>query len=267
MNAKIDILILNRNMKVVTDNLVDHLSQQPDVNFIGVIDSGSRSEEKSKWTFVGDDSEPVLETGLRPNRGYQLGLGSWIELNTGSEWVLLLPNDSELFSWNCEQLISQIEDCREIVAVIPLSPTNPYRTILPESRIALGWNFHEGPIIFRKDYVHNRICTNRPIFDTNNFRGYLSFIEVAIQAYANNLAIVGTDLISFSENKSHLIKSHSLIDTEPLEESYHKLILEGEQWLSAKYGLNDRWSFELICRLLFEEFMDVNPSFPFSPLV
>lgn len=39
------------------------------------------------------------------------------------------------------------------------------------------------------------------------------------------------------------------------------LISEGEKWLLKKYGIFDRWSFETIVRLLFEEFLRVNPSY------
>ena len=39
------------------------------------------------------------------------------------------------------------------------------------------------------------------------------------------------------------------------------LIKEGEIWLLQKYGLLDRWSFETILRLIFDEFLLRNPTY------
>ena len=39
------------------------------------------------------------------------------------------------------------------------------------------------------------------------------------------------------------------------------LISEGKKWLFKKYGILDRWAFENIIRLLYEEFIKVNPKY------
>ena len=101
----------------------------------------------------------------------------------------------------------------------------------------------------------------------DNFRGYLSFMELALQIFSANIGLVATDLISFSENQSHLLHNHHLIGTEPIAKNLELLIEEGEKWLAHKHGLGDRWSFEMIARLAFEEFMRVNPELRFPALV
>ena len=60
MESKIDILILNRNMKTVTDQLVSNLKKLKNVGFCGVIDSGSKESEVSEFTFIRDNSNDVL---------------------------------------------------------------------------------------------------------------------------------------------------------------------------------------------------------------
>ena len=267
MEQNVDILVLNRNLGEVTNKLIENLKDLDTVKLFGVIDAGSRHEEISKFTVVRDDSSFALENGLRPNKGFHLGLEWWEEQESESQWVLLLPNDSEISNWQPKNLFNIIEFQSTISAVIPLSPGNPYISILPENRVALGWNFHEGPIILSSDFIRERLSQQKYIFDPENFRGYLSFIELALQIYSNNQGIVGTDLISFSENQTHILKNSQLIGTEPYSDNLRLLVDEGERWLLKKHGITDRWSLELQTRLVFEEFLRVNPDLAISKLV
>lgn len=267
MEIKVDVLILNRNMQKVTDELVKKLMEYSDVQNCLVVDAGSRQSEVSEYTFVRDSSERTIQLGLRPNKGFQLGLQEWMKSSDQAQWVLLLPNDSEIVQWNLQELLLQLASSNQIVAVVPISPTNPYSGMLPESRIAFGWNFHEGPLLLRKDFVESRLLNQGYVLDPDNFRGYLSFIELALQVFSANLALVATDLISFSENQSHLLHNHHLIGTEPIAKNLELLIEEGEKWLAHKHGLEDRWAFEMLTRLAFEEFMRVNPELRFPALV
>ena len=47
--------------------------------------------------------------------------------------------------------------------------------------------------------------------------------------------------------------------TESFSLNKQLLISEGQKWLFKKYGIFDRWAFEKIIRLLYEEFLKVNP--------
>jgi len=267
MESKIDILILNRNMKTVTDQLVSNLKKLKNVGFCGVIDSGSKESEVSEFTFIRNNSNDVLKHGLRPNRGFHLGLLNWLAREPDSEWVLLLPNDSEVVNWDFDRFLSIIEKNQSVVAAVPIAPGNPYSEMLPKERVAIGWNFHEGPLLLKKQFVAERLKNQGYVLDPSNFRGYLSFIELSLQIYSNNLSIVATDLVSFRENQSHILHNYQLIGTEPWEKNLEMLVNEGEKWLAEKHGVMDRWSFEMIARLVFEEFIRVNPKFPFPALV
>jgi hypothetical protein len=266
-NEVVDVLILNRNMREVTDELVEKIKEYTEVKQCLVVDAGSRESEVSRYTFVRDSSEKTIQLGLRPNKGFQLGLQKWVRSNNPAQWVLLLPNDSEIVQWNMSQLLVELASSKEIVAVVPIAPANPYKGMLPESRIAFGWNFHEGPLLLRRDFVEHRLNNQGYVLDPENFRGYLSFIELALQIFAANKGLVATDLISFSENQSHLLHNHHLIGTEPIAQNLELLIKEGEKWLAHKHGLEDRWSFEMLTRLAFEEFLQVNPELRFPALV
>lgn len=255
----LDVLILNRNLKAVTDNLYNTLNGYACINLIGVIDSGSRPEEVSSNTVVRDSSIDAVLHGLRINRGFNLGISWWRNQMTDSRFLLLLPNDTELIEFDIANLIQGLEKFRNIAAVLPLSQNNPYLEILPKSRLGLVWSINEGPILLSRKYIDFQSMCGASIFDDSNFRGYLSFIELAIKAYASNFGILATDFVSFRENETHLLTRHQLIGTEPLEENARLLLDEGKIWLARKYGLSDGRSFELIARLLFEEYLQVNP--------
>lgn len=266
MKDKIDVLVLNRNLRAVTDSLVNHIAKQKNVDGCFVVDSGSRQEEISEHTVVGDTSHSAFVYGLRLNRGFNLGISWWLENRDSAGYLLLLPNDSELVTWDIEKLIHKISGSQEIGAVIPLPPSDPYLGLLGESGVGIGWNFQEGPILFTNKFLKDRLALG-PVFDPKNFRGYLSFIDLACQMYSSNISILATDLIQFSENTSILINEFQLMGTEPLEVNLALLVSEGETWLAEKFGTKERWAIELIARLLFEEFLRVNPSCKFKPLL
>lgn len=256
----IDALILNRNLKNVTDILVSKLKSSDYISFCGVIDAGSRVDQISEFTVVSEQSTFTRDHGLRPNRGFEIGIDWWLQQDNTADWLLLLPNDSEIANFEIDKLLNIVSGLTQVVAIIPISPDNPYKEMLSRNRFSLGWNSHEGPILLKKSYLINRKEKFGYVFDSNNFRGYLSFIELALQIYANNYSMGFTDLVSFSENKEYLLEKFELIGTEPLNKNQELLINEGENWLGQKYGLEDRWTFELIVKLLFDEFFSVNPS-------
>jgi hypothetical protein len=260
MSETIDVLILNRNLRSITDGLVRSIVFHNRNAIVGVIDAGSRKEEKSDFTVVSEDSKFVAEHGLRINRGYNLGIKWWLNQTTSSDWLLLLPNDSEVVAWDANQLLKQLENLPNAVVVIPIAPTNPYITLLGPLRLGLGWNFHEGPILLKRSYLESRTKDQGFVFDEDNFRSYLSFIELSMQVYGDNRSVLATDLISFIENESHLLSNSALIQTESYSENLKLLVIEGEAWLRKKYGWQDRWPLEMATRALFERYLVMNPS-------
>jgi len=262
MNTKneLDFLIINRNLKNVTNNLIMDLKSHENVGIVGAVDAGSRDEEISKHTVVRDDSYEAKAYGLRINRGYNLGLNWWIKhSNTNSNWVCLLPNDSIIENMEIVKLLGEVDNYEKCQAIVPISPLSAYSKYLIDKNIFLNWHFAEGPIILKRSLVEYFFKQKNLVFDNDNFRGYLSFIYLAIEIYANNLCMVGSNLISFSENEDFLINNFNLIETESIDENKNLLIKEGLLILGKKYGLESRLGLELIGRLLFEEFKKVNP--------
>jgi hypothetical protein len=76
----VDVIILNRNLKAVTEQLVTHLAKLDGIGGVYVADSGSTDTEVSSHTIARDDSEFARVNGLRINRGFNLGLLEWLKL-------------------------------------------------------------------------------------------------------------------------------------------------------------------------------------------
>jgi hypothetical protein len=261
----IDAIILNRNLRDATERLFKNLESVGEISKVYVTDAGSGLDEVAQGTFVRDDSASALKEGLRICRGYNLGISRWIGLSSDAEWVLLLPNDAEIISAEFRKLMKSISGYPSIVAVIPISEDNPYGPLLDESGVGLGWLFYEGPILLRSEYIRYRNEIGSPLFDHSNFRGFASFLELAFQIYATNRGVAVTNLVSFSENNEYLIGYHHLIGTEPYDENLKLLLSEGEKWLARKYGFTDRRNLENATRLLFEEFVLINPDVDLLP--
>jgi hypothetical protein len=258
---EIDALVINRNLRIVTDRLVNGLLESEDFFRVGVVDAGSRLDEISAHTVVRDNSFEVETFGLRINRGYNLAISWWMNQKNRAKYILLLPNDTEIQEQQTKLLIESLEFFRPIGAIIPLPKESPYRAILPRGRVGLGWNFNEGPIILTAEFIEICLRSGKPVFDPDNFRGYLSFVELALQAYANNFGILATDLISFTENESHLILHSDLIKTEDYARNAALILIEGRIWLGKKYGFLDGITLENTTRLVYEEYIRLHPHF------
>ena len=263
----VDVIILNRNLRDVTDKLAISLEAISEVSRVDVVDAGSSKREISKRTFVRDGGDFALTNGLRINRGFNLGLSTWLTLESTSSWVLLLPNDSELVFADFPKLLEATSRVPELVAIVPISEDNAYAPLIDETGMALAWNFHEGPLLVRSDFVRERLKKGADLFDHENFRGFASFLELSFQAYASDNCIIATNLLQFEENTSHLLTQHALIGTEPQAENLSLLLREGKKWLAAKYGFTDRRNLELATRLLFEEFCIGHPEISVKPAV
>lgn len=257
----LDVLILNRNLRQVTDALVDDLEKRlPSGALVGVIDSGSREAEISKHTVVGDSSISARVSGLRINRGFNLGISWWLTSRPHVGWVLLAPNDAEIVHWDQGKLEHLLQDSASAAAIYPVASGSGYDIALQPRDAGLLWNIQEGPIVLNRDFCELLTQQDSKVFDDNNFRGYLSFLELSLRAYANNLPIVATSSISFRENEEHLLTKSHLIGTEEMSQNLRLLVSEGEKWLANKYGFSDRWTFENMVRVVFDEFVRVNPN-------
>ena len=112
--------------------------------------------------------------------------------------------------------------------------------------------------------VNNLINTDSPtyidfLFDGNNFRGYLSEVEIIAKAYANDWAAAITTKVFAEEDESFLLDKNKIIKTESYEENLSLYVDEGLKWLKKKYGFNSRWQMIQYSKLFYEKFFEYFP--------
>lgn len=266
----IDAIILNRNLGEVCDALYQNVEELlgPTCR-IEVVDSSTSTELASKRVTVLAKTDEALEHGLRFGRGMNMGLNKLLESGPLNPWILLLPVDTEVVKLDLESLVDDLATIPELVAVKPLPDGSPYAKLLGERGRGIGWNFEEGPWLLNSDFVRKQIDLNSrsEFFDSANFRGFLTGLELSFKAYANGNCVGLTRHLVLRENESHLIEKADLIKTEPLDENLRMLVEEGEAWLGTKYGIQDSWDFAQVVRLLFDRFLIENPDLQSLALV
>lgn len=260
----IDIIILNRNLGRVCDNLVESLGDLlGSDDTVTVVDAGSRDDGKSVFTSVESQDDYTREFGLRFGRGMNLGLEYREQIGNFNPWILMMPVDTEIVSWNPEGLISEASKIEELVAVKPLESTSAYAQLLPHQALGLAWNLEEGPWMLRSSFVQDqrRMSPEGDFFDRRNFRGYLTSLELSFRAYANGLCVGVSSHMVLRENESYLLDRAQLIGTEPIDINRRLMVSEGLSWLKMKYSIDDAWSFAQVVRLLFQQFLEEHPEY------
>lgn len=258
----IDVIILNRNLGAVCDTLVNSVKEKlGSKSNVIVVDAGSTKEQESTFTTIKVDTPEAKREGLRFGRGMNVGIKYLADTQSSNEWVLLMPVDTELVTCDIDKLFSKISQLPDLVAVKPLEVSSAYRAHLGEGSLALGWNLEEGPWLLKWSFIEEQrqLSSSDTFFDNQNFRGFLTSLEIAFRAYANGKCVGITSSITTNENENYLIERAALIDTEPIDVNAKLLIEEGSVWLGSKYGINDPWAYAQLVRLLHDRFFDENP--------
>ncbi len=259
MRYKYSAVILNRNLGKECDSLREKLLE---VGFseIVIVDSSPDLNLQSAHITIKADDANSIKKGLRINRGFNLGIDHVIK-NYDSDWILCLPTDSRIIKLDLENFEKESDLYPKIVAYSMINPNHPYLSLLKRN-IGLAWNIEEGPILLKSSFLKNFEYSNKiKFFDDLNFRGYESFKEVAFRIYGNDKGIGIYKSFLIEEREEFLLNFSELMRTENISLNKELLINEGKLWLSQKYGLFDRWSFEVIIRLIFNEFLLRNPTY------
>jgi len=260
----IDVLILNRNLGEVCDALVADLSARLSTrDTLTVIDSGSDSSLKSRHTTIHVADKETKKHGLRFNRGMNVGLQYRRQNGLQNPWVLMLPVDSEIINWELRDLLELASRYEKLVAIKPIGVGSGYPNDVTEGSLKLAWNVEEGPWLVRDSFIEEQIGMNPrgDFFDHDNFRGYLTSLDLCFRALANDHCVGITNCLAFHENESYLLERADLIKTEALHLHTQLMISEGTDWLRKKYGIDDKWSFAQIVRLLHAQFTQENPDY------
>jgi hypothetical protein len=252
-------IVINRNMGDVCDELRKELLSKG-VSEVIVVDSSTDPFLQSKFVTIGALDQNTLEHGYRINRGFNLGLSYALE-NYDFDWIFCIPVDTEIIELNLNEFEVESKLFPKIVAYTLPEKNNPYLPLI-NNKIGLLWNILEGPILLKHELISKyKIGKVVSLFDDENFRAYLSYKELAFRVYSANFAVGIYNGFIVAEKEELLLTYSELMKTESYSLNKQLLISEGQKWLFKKYGIFDRWAFETVIRLLYEEFLKVNPQY------
>ena len=261
-------LILNRNLPIPTDNLVDKIKKlEGDLTDIFVIEAGSDKKNLSKNYTWHVNTPDVIQNGLRYFRGMNYGLHRlWLEGSfDGYDAFFLLTNDTELSQDNTlKKLIKVMDNHKKTGIISPCSIDWGEKNLLKEESTKYFWYIQNHAYFLRKDFIKqiinfNKDCYNQFLFDGNNFRGYLSEVELIAKAYANDWSAAITNEVFVEENTSYLLDSFDTIKTENFDENSRLYLNEGLKWIRYKYGFSSKWTMQQYVKAFYDNFFDYHP--------
>ncbi len=267
MKKKKDVatIILNRNLKKITDNLYEKIFRY-NKNFsdIYIVDSGSDFKKKSKYTTWSADWTSSKKNGLRFSRGMNYGLFRLYKEKKFKDYkyFLLLTNDSEVESKPfIKELIKIMNKIKSIAILSPCSKKWGEKFLLKKNNLKFFWYIHNNAYFIRKDFIE-LVCKKKNytnfLFDGNNFRGFGSDSELIMKAYLNNMSAAITSKVWIEENENYLLKKSNLIKTDPYDQNLKLYINEGLNWIKKKYNFDTRWDMHLYIKKYYDIFFNKN---------
>lgn len=266
---KTAIIILNRNLPKETDSLVEQLlREEPKHSDIFVVEAGSDANNISKYATWHVKDKEVVENGLRYSRGMNFGL---FELWKGKDWskfdsFFLITNDTKFP--NGQKTISILQNILDSNSKIgicsPCSEKWAEKDLIGPNSLKYFWFIHNNAYIIRRTFIEKILNNDKPsyinfLFDGENFRGYLSEIEIIAKCYANDWAAGITTKAFAEEDESFLLNKTQQIKTESYESNLDLYIKEGLDWIKKKYGFNSRWQMMQYSKLMYDKFFDYFP--------
>jgi hypothetical protein len=265
---KISVLILNRNLSKVTNNLYETIKKNNKKYVdIYVIDAGSDKKKISKYTNWIAQWKGAKKKGLRYSRGMNFGLSElWKEKKFDNyEAFLLLTNDTEFTKPKfAKKMLSILKKHKKVGILSTCSKTWGEKILLKKEKTKYFWFIHNTCYLIRKDFIKQIANFKKAnymnfLFDGSNFRGYGSESELIAKAYMNGWSAAITSEIWAEENESYLKNFSKDIKTESFSNNLNLYFKEGLLWMKNKYGFNNKWQMQFYVKMYYEDFFKYNP--------
>jgi len=263
-------IVLNRNLPEQTDRLVARLrSVDSDHVDVFVVDAGSETDRRSKFTTWSADSPDAKTKGLRYSRGMNFGLVNLVREGRFDRYeaFFFLTNDLEFEEGPIiAPLLGCLEEHPRVGILSPCSRNWGERLLIPDRGTKYFWFIHNTAFLVRRSFIEAVANLDTGtymdlLFDGSNFRGYAMEMELIAKAYANDWSAAITTRVFVKKDESHLLTKADLIKTEPFEENLRLYIQEGKEWMRRKYGFNSRWSMQMYVKLFYDKFFQFHPEY------
>ena len=265
---RIATIVLNRNLPKVTNTLCENLlASGVEKSDLFVLESGSEESNISKFcTWYIRDSK-TLKNGLRYNRGMNQAL---INLYQSPSWenyeaFLLLTNDTEFLSQEPILNFEKVLERHPRVAIVsPCAKSWGEANFIDDNGEKYFWSIGTTAMLVRREFIElvgnlSGLSNTDFFFDGNNYRGYLSDIEIVAKAYLNDWAVAITKAVYAEENDHYLLNFSEIIKTDNYAENLKLYVEEGLFWAKNKYGFQSKWDFVKYSKLNYDMFFTMNP--------
>ena len=267
MKKKIAVIILNRNLPLITNKLVNNINKKNSIDKdIYVVEAGSDKKKLSKYCtwHIKDDS--TKKNGLRYPRGMNCGLSNLYFENKiqDYDYFLLLTNDTEFKGKNyLNKLVKIMETNKKIGILSPCSKDWGEKKILKKSNLKFFWYIHNTAYFIRGRLIQELSNFKKNnykfgLFDGSNFRGYGTDSELIAKSYANGYACAITSKVWAEENNSYLLSQSDLIKTDNYNKNLQLWTKEGFNWMQKKYGFKNKWDLNFYVKSFYDRFFDHN---------
>ncbi len=267
MRRRVAVIILSRNLPEAVDRLVRGIRRYDlDDTDIYVIEAGTDRDKLSEHHTTWANWPEAMREGLRPARGFNLGIRELI--NGGRlheyDYLFLMRATVHFDGPVVSRLLDQLEEHPRVGIISPCGDTWPERELIGPDSLRYVWHINHHAWMLRRSFVdriidHQGTADDGPVFDGSNFRSYGTDTELIVKGYINDYATALSTACSLSEDPELLKSRADLIRTDPYDVNARKVFDEGFQWMRRKYGFTTRLQFQEYARLWYDRFFVLHP--------
>jgi hypothetical protein len=268
VRRRVAVIILSRNLPEAVDRLVRSIRRYDlDGCDIYVIEAGTDRDKLSQHHTTWANWPEAMREGLRPARGFNLGISELIKAGRlqDYDYLFLLRATVQLDGPVVSRLLDQMEEHPRVGIISPCGETWPEQELVGPDSLRYVWHINHHAWMLRRCFVdliidHHGSSDNGPIFDGSNFRSYGTDTELIVKGYINDYATALSTACLLREDPELLKTRADLIRTDPYDINARKVFDEGFQWMRRKYGFTTRLQFQQYATLWYDRFFDLHPA-------
>jgi hypothetical protein len=268
MRRRVAVIILSRNLPEGVDRLVDTFRRYDvEDTDIYVIEGGTDRDRLSEHHTTWANSDFEMKEGLRPARGFNLGIHELVRagrLHT-YDYLFLVRATVHLDGPVVTRLLDQMEAHPRVGIISPCGQRWPEQELIGPDSLRYVWHINLYAWMLRREFVERIIdlqgtSSDTLLFDGSNFRSYGTDTELIVKGYINDYATALSTACMLSEDHELLKSRADLIRTDPYDVNARKVFEEGLQWMRRKYGFTTRLQFQEYAKLWYDRFFALYPA-------
>jgi hypothetical protein len=267
MKRRVAIIILSRNLPDAVDRLVGSFRRYDvEESDIYVVEAGTDRDKLSEHHTTWANDDEAMREGLRPARGFNLGVLELLRRGTlhQYDYLFLVRATVHLDGPVITRLLDQMEEHPRVGILSPCGETWPERELVGPDSLRYVWHINHYAWMLRRELVelvidNEDLNRERLIFDGTNFRSYGTDTELVIKGYINEYATALSTACFLNADQELLKTSADLIRTDPYDVNARKVFDEGFQWMRRKYGFTTRLQFQEYAKLWYDRFFVLHP--------